>query len=816
MAFMESTSPQLVEDVEQKELLQKRRKLKSVTEPKSRLGTYEEGWLEDKLKLSYDKSASGSGGRGAALGLSGSPSPRKVSGGGGGPATGIVSALDLFGISRLELSKIGLGERKAQDRLYRTLTIWSGSLYESLHGLANGNKEVATRLWGVYTRLVEICNPETSNLVNVQLRHEFEEKLRTLGEEAASSAYTAKSDYAQLKKRLAEVEKAHDVSRGTAEIEVPRLRAELLAVREGSALVEEELKREIASSKEKSGVMQALRVELDQYQSQIVPLKAEVKNLHEQLQLSNQEIQRYIDMYLEADRIVRKNENTVTLATGEKERLIVKIAGLMKQSEDKDKKIEDMRKKGLDKQDELDALHASLEEAKEETELAARNLHSFVSQARNAQAANAEQVVELQTSLKSLNSQLVERNKDLLKSNQTLNAQGVRSVATEAVSSIWQQKYVEEKQGLEKQRRISDHLKGKLKSSTMEVACIQDIVTEKDQMITELRLFEVKCAELKEDLKLVTIERDAARLEFALTNTVEMKAQVKAMTSEVLVLQKTIEEQSMETMMQKKELGVLRSDVRKKDTAISAGNLLGVTLISVLACLKEELSAQQKVLVEAANAVEKKTAIPRMTAEPSENLRKKVESPGAFDKILNAEEKYLAMETMKSCIASRKVLVSILSAADQLPSLEKSLLERDANLKSMKTWAGNERNRNSVVLDTIQQKAALELLTLREEIKALEMDNAKLARTHEAMNVERLELLCKMNYLQEFYDANHEPEPLVEEKDEIEESDNIDFSQFDSDNDDEKVELRAPIAPEACPPSKSRTNPRTRLLQGED
>ncbi len=108
------------------------------------------------------------------------------------------TALEVFGISRSELAKIGLAERKAQDRLYRTLTIWSGSIYDSLYSLANGNKEVSCRLWSVYTRLIEICNPETSELANIELRKEFETKLRMLNSTLAQEASRSKEEYEAL------------------------------------------------------------------------------------------------------------------------------------------------------------------------------------------------------------------------------------------------------------------------------------------------------------------------------------------------------------------------------------------------------------------------------------------------------------------------------------------------------------------------------------------------------------------------------------------------------------------------------------------
>ena len=163
----------------------------------ARIGHPEEAYVELQLGKSF--AASGGDG-GNALGATevvnnyepasdGNKNPR--------------SALSAFGISRKQMELMGIGERELQDRIYRTLTIWSSSMYDSLYTLSNQNPELADKLWTVYSRLVEVCNPRAAVLSAAQ-RQEFEINMRKASLKLETTRMQAEEDRQRLQERLRE------------------------------------------------------------------------------------------------------------------------------------------------------------------------------------------------------------------------------------------------------------------------------------------------------------------------------------------------------------------------------------------------------------------------------------------------------------------------------------------------------------------------------------------------------------------------------------------------------------------------------------
>ena len=372
------------------------------TKAKSKLGTFEENWLENSLKKSYEKSGD------SALGVSknnrASPVPEVTDhvntetndmGFFGTPLGANSSALDMFGISREALSEIGMADRSTQDRLYRTLTIWSSTLYDSLFSISNGKKDIQGRIWKVYTRLIEICNPETSSLVAIELRKEFEEKLRLLSSSLEESKARSKEETERLKRRLAEVERAHAISSSTSEKEVPKLRKELMTAHETVARLEEDVAQRDITITQQNKDSQLLQSQIESGLGEINPLKNEVKVLRDELTSSNSEIQRYIDMYLEADKIVRRNESSVSMAQGEKERLVTKMATMLKKSQEKDMEIARITSVVGERDTEVETLGLELAESQQKVDDSALTLHKFIQKSKATQVDHISQITSL-------------------------------------------------------------------------------------------------------------------------------------------------------------------------------------------------------------------------------------------------------------------------------------------------------------------------------------------------------------------------------------------------------------------------------------
>jgi len=717
------------------------------------------------------------------------------------------SALEIFGISRNELAKIGLAERKAQDRLYRTLTIWSGSIYDSLYSLANGNKAVSTRLWGVYARLVEICNPDTAELASIEVRKEFENKLRSLNNIMALEACRSKEDYEALKVRLAAVERAHEISRGTAETEVPKLQSELTSVRERCLAVEMDLATTIALSKEKDVALQALRDQLHEKQALLEPLTKECQSARDELKHANQEIQRYIDMYLEADRIVRKNESSVNIALGEKERLVVKIAGLMKQSEDKERQKLQAEARVVTIQNVVSDLQAALAESNEQTETAMRNLGKFVATAKHVQAGQAAEIEQLEQANGALEAELDHTQTELLRCMRLCKEQEVRSFASTQMSVVWQQALAAEKQRLAEMTADRVQLTGKLKRVKEEKKNLQGVVAEKDAQMLHLSEFVGKFDECRAELDVTIAARDAAVRKYEATDTEAMAAQVEAMKSDVLALQDTVATTKAEEYRQGKEIKMLRLDHAKKDRAISSGNVLCVTLMALLSSLHEEGADQLRVLSNVTECMETAAEIKPISNLPVKSLQKKLEAEGLFEGVLNREEQAMARGVMRGCVSQRQALVNILPNLNHVPMLKKQVQDLDSELRSMKAWAGKERSRNTAVLDRAQQKGLLEAVALQEELKIEKAEKEKMRVGFKEMKAEMHAMAMRVGDLQEFWDANHEA-PVQEQAPVEKEDSAIDFSQFDSDDDAPTQEMREPTAPSMEMPSGTRSNPR--------
>ena len=87
----------------------------------NRLGTDVERFIENSLKKSFDSS---DGTAGNAL----LEPETEVHQAFRDEAGFSKSALTSFGINRQQLELMGIGERKIQDRIYRTLTMWSSSM----------------------------------------------------------------------------------------------------------------------------------------------------------------------------------------------------------------------------------------------------------------------------------------------------------------------------------------------------------------------------------------------------------------------------------------------------------------------------------------------------------------------------------------------------------------------------------------------------------------------------------------------------------------------------------------------------------------
>ena len=668
---------------------------------------------------------------------------------------------------------------------------------------------MSCRLWSVYTRLIEICNPETSELANIELRKEFETKLRMLNSTLAQEASRSKEEYEALQRRLAEVEKAHEISRGTAETEVPRLRAELLAARERCSTVEADLATTIELSKQKDVALAALREQMTANQALLDPLTQEVKSARDELNHANQEIQRYIDMYLEADRVVRKNESSVNIAMGEKERLVVKIAGLMKQSEDKELRNKQTEERLLAKQQEVDTLHEELAEAKKQTEIAARNLGKYVASAKQTQAEQAAEIDQLQASSAALEQELDNTQTELILSTRLREEQQLHTFATASVSGIWQQTLALEKQRLHDTTSTAAELDAQLRRAIEENKQLQGIVVERDLQVAQLNVLESKFVACRAELDETIAARDAAVAKFEATDTDAMVLQVQHMQKDVLEFQDTVAAMKAEEYRQGKEIKMLRLDHGKKDKAISAGNVLCVTLLAVLSSLQEEGEAQHIALQNAIDCMQTTAEIEPISTARVKWLAKKL-TAGQFEGVLNKEEQAVTMAVLNGCVSQRQALVDILPNLNQVPMLKKQVHDLETELRSLKSWAGNERIRNTKVLDSTTQQGILQALALREEVKIEKAEKESMRVGFLEMKDELNSLKLRIGDLQDFWDANHEP-PVEEVPVEKEDS-CIDFSQFDSDVDDEEVppatETRAPVAPSAVMSSGARSNPR--------
>ena len=780
------------------------------SKPKSKLGTFEENWLENSLQKSY--TASGQGVLGVQSDNEASAEAKGAEGGKEERVRG-ASALDMFGISREALAEVGMADRTAQDRLYRTLTIWSSTLYDSLYSIANGKRDVQGRIWQVYTRLVEICNPETSSLVAVELRREFEGKLCTLSASLKSSEEAREQEARELRQRLIAMESEHEALATTAHKEVPRLRAELHAASTQVAVLEEHALQREAQLQEQARAMLVLEAAAAASASEVAPLQHQVKVLHDELLESNTEIQRYIDMYLEADRVVRKNESDANMAVGEKERLVTKMATLLKQSAEKDTEV--ARVKGLvgEAKQEAEALRLQVAEAEEAVRTAALQLHQVASKAKGTQEVQTAQIKSLQETVQSLQRQVSGTDTLLASSRGSIGLLHCRATAAETVSVLWQTEFAQETGRVEEQQQSRLRQSDELLAVMEENARLEEVVAEQAKrlaQVEDLKLDE-QLAVLQQALTQAQAERDAALAQYAPVKQIEENS--AKLTTAVAMLGARHEELERQYTEQSHALRIAENTATKAEGGVAQCNDCIMTLLSLLSLLRDEVSAQLTG-IEAANAAlatQEQVLVPK-AGFAAATIRKRLAPDADFQRsvVLSAGDKFTVSDLLEACLGQRAAMSNVLQAADQVQPLQLKIAELTAELASMKAWSGKERIRKQTLVDQTQLKARLEVAAKNEEIRQLESAARKNAEDMAALKEQGRRTILRMEPLQAYWNENRvmtpEPEPEQEEV----ESDTIDFSQFDDDDEEEAApqEVRMPSLPEDEKPSNHASNPR--------
>ena len=300
-------------------------------------GHFEELWIEENLMKSFKAS---DGQNGNALGTAQGTGEEK---GGDGEKK---SALQIFGISRPELEKVGLTDKKSQDRVYRTLTIWSSSMYDSLYTIANGKKEIASRLWNAYTRLAEVVNPN-ANISNNEIREEFETSLKSLHESLEKNEMQKEEQQTSFKNGLKELDETKESLRNAQE-EIAKLKQELTDADAKIATLSTDWMEVKTTCDERDKTIVELNGEKMIANNELSTTKHTLELTEEQLDKKKKEVMKYVDMYMKADNEMKSNEGIVTNAGAENDRMKTKMAQYMKDNSDLKEYIKELEQMKVD------------------------------------------------------------------------------------------------------------------------------------------------------------------------------------------------------------------------------------------------------------------------------------------------------------------------------------------------------------------------------------------------------------------------------------------------------------------------------------
>ena len=524
-------------------------------------------------------------------------------------------------------------------------------------------------------------------------------------------------------------------------------------------------------------------------------------------------------MYLEADKVVRKNESDANMAVGEKERLVTKMATLLKQSAEKNIEITKQQAQVTSGKQEAEELRLELAEAQEQVQGAALQLHQVVIKAKGTQEVQLAQIKSLQETAKSLQREVSGCDSLLASSRGSIDMLHCRAAAAESVSVLWQTEFVQETERVQEEQQSRLRQSDELLVVMEENATLKQEVVEQQQRLaavadqrTNERLSEVQLA-----LQQAEADRDTALAQYAPVKQIEENC--AKLTTALAVLSARHEQLERDFAEQSHALRIAGSTATMAEAGVAQCNECIMTLLSLVNVLGDEVGAQLKAVQGANTAVaaEEAVVVP-WEVSATATIRKRLEPTADFQtsSILSAGDKFTLSDLLEACLGQRTSLGSLLQSVDQVKPLRAKVAELTVELASMKTWSGKERIRKQTMVDQTQLRLRTETTAKNEEIRQLEVAARKQAEDIAAMKNEARRTLLRMEPLQEFWDENRvmTPEPEREPEPVESESDCIDFSQFD-DAEEEPApapapaeEVRMPSLPEDEKPSNHARNPR--------
>jgi len=109
------------------------------------------------------------------------------------PITTENTAMKIFAIDRESLTKCGLG-KEAQDKLYKSFYVYSSGIHDAIRQATLSShpesKNLALKSWSIFTRLLEFCEPNTTEMIFQEMQrnqHEVIKKMTTTYDEALST-----------------------------------------------------------------------------------------------------------------------------------------------------------------------------------------------------------------------------------------------------------------------------------------------------------------------------------------------------------------------------------------------------------------------------------------------------------------------------------------------------------------------------------------------------------------------------------------------------------------------------------------------------
>lgn len=312
-----------------------------------RLGTDSEEFIEVGLAKSF---ASSDGAAGNAL------TPETEGG------TLSKSALTNFGIDRHQLELMGIGEREIQDRIYRTLTMWSSSMHSTLHELANRNPDCTGKLWAVYLRLVEVCNPDSS-ILTIEQRHQFEANMKKASEDLERTRMKAEDDHRRVVDRLKESERVCAETKKYALTTIPKLKEEVAALQaalEKEKQLGQQRHAEMLIAKQTSNDILS---DLEAVETKLQKTEHDLRKTTDQLHVAQTETNRLTNLYNSEHQENERIHNSTKEATSKEQRMRDKLSAASKSKEQSETELERSRKTIIDKQQDLERMKIALREA---------------------------------------------------------------------------------------------------------------------------------------------------------------------------------------------------------------------------------------------------------------------------------------------------------------------------------------------------------------------------------------------------------------------------------------------------------------------